>query len=209
MVDYDSIYPKVPTAPMTEPRIQTGENFRLHKVNTVLSQLESEHKHYEKVRKKYNRARSFFHGTAVATASSSALFTVSGIGTSITGPGIIVGIPLSAVGGFLGIVSASCGIATKKLTIKVSKHEKTIQLIKSKKNSINDMVSKALSDGKIDEKEFTFIIAEFDKYEEMKSRIREKHIKKNISTPNIQSLKEEMRMELKKELVDQLVNPKK
>ena len=63
MTDYDSIYPKVPTAAPTEPQITTGENFRLHKVNTVLSKLENEHKHYEKVRKKYNRVRSFFHGT--------------------------------------------------------------------------------------------------------------------------------------------------
>jgi hypothetical protein len=198
MVDYDSIYPAVPTA----PQLQTGENFRLHKVNMVLSQLESEHKHYEKVRKKYNRARSFFHGTAVASASLSALFTASGIGTSLTGPGIVVGIPLSALGGFLGIVSASCGIATKKLTKKVSKHEKTIQLIKSKENSINDMVSKALSNDKIDEEEFAFIMKELNKYNTLKSKIREKqnkeYLKKNI--PNIQVLKEEMRMELLKQL---------
>jgi hypothetical protein len=86
MVDYDSIYPTVPTA----PQLQTGGSFRLHKVNTVLSQLENEQKHYEKVRKKYNRARSFFHGTAVASASLSVLFTASGIGTSLTGPGIVV-----------------------------------------------------------------------------------------------------------------------
>jgi len=36
MVDYDAIYPEIP---------KSGENFRLHKVNMVLSQLGAEVKH--------------------------------------------------------------------------------------------------------------------------------------------------------------------
>jgi hypothetical protein len=184
MVDYDSIYPTVPTVP-TAPQLQTGENFRFHKVNMVLSQLESEHKHYEKVRKKYSRLRSFFHNSPPATTGTlSVILTMSGIGTSLTCPGLIVGIPLSAVGGFLGLISATFGFATKKLTIKVSKHEKTIQLIKSKENSISDLVSKALSNNEIDENEFKLIMDELNNYEKLKSEIRVKqnkeYLKKNV-----------------------------
>jgi hypothetical protein len=99
-------------------------------------------------------------------------------------------------------------MATKKLTVKVSKHERTIQLIKSKQNSINDLVSKALSNDKIDEEEFTFIMSELSKYNTLKSEIRVKsnkeYVKKNV-TPDIQKMREEMRTEI----IKQLTKPEK
>ena len=199
MTDYDTLYPEIP-----QP---SGENFRLHKVNMVLSQLGSELKHYEHVRKKYSRVRSFFHSTAITTGTMGGLLTASGIGTSLTGPGIVVGVPLSAVGGVLGLVSAGCGIVTKRLTKTISKHEKTIQLIISKENSINDLVSKALRDNKIDEKEFELIMTELTKYEKLKSSIRRKKNEAVLKNDPVDV--EKLREELKKELVDQIINPKK
>ena len=84
--------------------------------------------------------------------------SAAGIGTSLTGPGLVVGIPLSGVGMILGIVSASCTIASKKLTKKISKHERMLQLVESKENSITDIISKALHDDQIDEKEFELVM---------------------------------------------------
>jgi len=196
-MDYDAIYPEVPT---------TGENFRLHKVNMALAQLGSEVKHYENVRKKYAKMRGILHKTAVAAGTLSVILTGSGVATSLTGPGILVGVPLSAVGGLLGLISAICTVFTRKLTKKVTKHENTVQLAKSKENSINDLVSKALSDNSIDEKEFGYIMAELQKYETLKSNIRKRNneILKN-EVPDVQKLREE----LKRELVEQLINPKK
>lgn len=199
MTDYDTLYPEIP-----QP---SGDNFRLHKVNMALSQLGSELKHYEHVRKKYVRVRSFFHTSAITTGTLGGLLTASGIGTSLTGPGVVVGIPLSAVGGALGLVSAGCGIATKRLTKKISKHEKTIQLIKSKENTISDLVSKALHDNQIDEKEFTLIMSELQKYETLKSEIRFKRNNEFLKNDLVDV--EKLREELKKDLVNQLVNPKK
>jgi len=199
-MDYNEIYPNLNEKPTT------GQNFRLHKVNTILEKLEAEHKHYEKVRKKYTRARSFFHGTSVTAGTLSGILTISGIGTSLTGPGLVVGVPLSAVGGFLGIVSAGCTVAVKKLTKKISKHEKTIQLIQSKENSISDMVSKALHNDQIDEKEFEHIISELQKYESLKSKIRttqNNELKNDV--PDLRKLREEM----EKEIISRLTNPKK
>jgi len=137
----------------------------------------------------------------------SVILTGSGVTTSLTGPGIIVGAPLSAVGGLLGLISASCTVFTKKLTKKVTKHENTIQIAKSKEDSISDLVSKALSDNKIDEKEFEHIMTELHKYEKLKSSIRVKRNKdffKN-DVPDVQKMREELR----KEIVEQLINPKK
>jgi len=204
MVDYSGMYPDIP---QTGENPKSGNDFRLHKVNMVLSQLGEELKHYERVRKKYSRLRSLFQGTAVTSGILSAVLTASGIGVSLTGPGLAVGIPLSALGGFCGIVSASCGVIVKRVTKKISKHEMTLQLIKSKDNSINDLVSKALRNNQIDENEFELILSEIDKYSKMKASIRRKkneQILKN-DVPDVQKLREELR----KEIVDQLTNPKK
>jgi len=201
MVDYNEMYPD-----LSEVK-QTGENFRLNKVNMVLSQLGAEVKHYKNVRKKYCKIRGILHKTAVTTGVLSVILTASGISTALTGPGVLIGIPLSGVGGLLGLITASCTIFTKKLTKKITKHENTIQLAKSKEDSICDLVSKALSDNKIDEKEFEYIMSELKKYEKLKNDIRVKQnkvfLKNNV--PDVQKLREE----LKKEIVDQLINPKK
>jgi hypothetical protein len=203
MTDYDTLYPELP-----KDNSGDGENFRLRKVNEVMSKLESEVKHYENVRKKYAKTRGIFHKTAVISGIFSVLFTGSGVTTTLTGPGAIVGIPLSCVGGILGLISSSCTIITKKLTKKVAKHENTIQLGRAKQNSIYDLVSKALSDNKIDEKEFELIMGELQKYQTLKSDIRSARNNEFLKkTPDLDIKK--IREELRKEIVDQLINQKK
>ena len=162
MIDYDTLYPNI------------GGDFRLHKVNDALTQLKNERVHYQKVRKKYARWRSFFYNSSMAVGSLSVIFTGAGVATALTGPGIVVGIPLSAVGGLMTLITASLTVVSKKLTKKISKHEKTIQLVKSKENSISDLVSKALSNNAIDEKEFELIMSDVKKYETLKVDIRKK-----------------------------------
>ena len=165
-----------PSAPPLYPVISDGESFRLQKINMILSELGAEAKHYDSVRKKYNKTRSVTHAIALSSGTLSALLTSSGIATSLTGPGIVVGIPLSAIGGLCGIISAVATVATKKLTQKVSKHEKTTILCKSKINTISDLISKALHNNRIDENEFALIMAESNKYEQLKNEIRQKSV---------------------------------
>ena len=109
-----------------------GNSFRLSRSCKVLEALESQVEHYEKTRKKYNRARSVFAQVGGATGFLSVVFSASGIGTGLTGVGLPIGISLGALGGFLGIASIGCGLAFKRLSIKVSKHEQTVVLAKSK-----------------------------------------------------------------------------
>jgi len=184
----------------------TGENFRLYKVNMVLSQLDNENKHYEHVRKKYVRIRSVFHVVAISTGSLSAILTSAGIGTSLTGPGLVVGIPLSGVAALFGLVSAGCGVLTKRITKKISKHEKTIQLIQTKKNTIDCLVSKALNNNEIDEGEFKFIMGELQKYESLKQDIRSKK-NETILKNDVVDI-EKLRENVKKEILDKLTSQK-
>ena len=89
----------------------------------------------------------------------------------------------SVVGAPIGIASAGFTIAfalatgiTKKLLKttrnKKEKHGKFLMLAKSKLNSIESLVSKALIDMDISNEEFITISKEKDKYEKMKENVR-------------------------------------
>ena len=154
-----------------------GNNFRLSRCCEVLASLEREVAHYDKVRKKYNRARNVFAQVGAGTGFLSVVFSAGGLGTGLTGVGLPIGISLGALGGIFGIVSIGCGLSLKRLSSKVSKHEQTAALAKAKTNTIRGLVSKALNDNEISDKEFTIIITEMDKFNSLKRNIRQKYRK--------------------------------
>lgn len=193
MEDYNTIYPQVPEngAPL---------NFRLQKSCDVLHNLEKEMRHYESVRKKYSRARGIFTKISVGSGVLSVILSAGGLGTSLTGFGAVVGIPLGAVGGICGGVSVGCGLASKRLSHKVSKHEQTVSLAKAKVNTIRDLVSKTLQDNVISDKEFSLILAEVDKFEKLKLEIRQKSRKETEKNLDMSQIRTEVRAEILKEL---------
>ena len=69
-------------------------------------------------------------------------------------------------------MSVITGEAGKKVSRKVTKHEKTVSVCESKINSLKDRISKALADDRISDEEFENILAEMEKYHEMKKDIR-------------------------------------
>ena len=194
-----------PTAPPIYPQLglneMNAENVRLNKANLILAYLEGQTKHYEEVRKKYARSRSVFHKLSITTGSLSVALATSGLATSLTGPGSIVGIPLGLVGGVCGIISAFSAGITKKLSAKISKHDTTIALSRAKVNTITDLVSKALRDGKIDDVEFSLILAEEKKYEKLKSEVRNKKmVVKDLSEETRKKIYLEAKEELQRKL---------
>ena len=143
-----SLYPELG---MDNPSFTNAQDFRLKKIDDLLLYFKSEIDHYENVKKKYQRVRSILNNTSVALGVVSIVLTGSGAATAATGPGIIVGIPLASVGGLLSLVTASLTVASKNLNKKVSKHERTIKLNLSKRDSVSIRLLKALEDNKIDE----------------------------------------------------------
>ena len=69
-------------------------------------------------------------------------------------------------------MSVIAGEAGKKVSRKVTKHEKTVSVCESKINSLKDRISKALADDRISVEEFENILTEMEKYHEMKKDIR-------------------------------------
>ena len=97
----------------------------------------------------------------------------------MTSSGISIISFASAIGASAGIASTcftlifsiTTGIIKKLLNItrnKKKKHDKILMLAKSKLNSIESLISKALNDMDISHEEFITILNEKDRYERMK-----------------------------------------
>ena len=87
------------------------------------------------------------------------------------------------IGPLVGIMSASCSLAfsittgfvkkfLKTTRNKKKKHNKVVMLARSKLNSIESKISKALMDNEISHEDFETIIDEEKKYRELKESIR-------------------------------------
>ena len=197
-MESDCLYPKVPTAPNDE-----GHSFRLQKICDIQTTLKSSIAHYEGVRKKYTRSRAILNGVALTTGSLSVILSASGLAASLTGLGIVVGVPLGAIGGIFGIVSASMVRVSKRIAVKISKHERTVAIGETKLSTIDDLVSKALQDNQISATEFQLILSEVEKYETLKREIKQKAVTKNEHL-DLTKLRTEIRSELVAEMREKL-----
>ena len=79
---------------------------------------------------------------------------------------------LAGFGLICGVLSVITCEAGKNVSRKVTKHEKTVSVCESKINSLKDRISKALADDRISDEEFENILAEMEKYHELKKDIR-------------------------------------
>ena len=195
-MDYNNIYPQ-----LTEESSRVNpSDFRLQKACDELKKMEDEVKHYEKILKKYNRVRGIFTKTSVGSGVLSIILSGSGLTTSLTGLGAMVGIPLGALGGVAGAISVGCAFTSKRLSYKVSKHEQTFSLAKAKTNTIRDLVSKAMNDKEISDKEFSLILREVEKFDTLKQSIRRKHRAEGEKRMDMSQIRKDVRAEILKEL---------
>ena len=97
-------------------------------------------------------------------------------GVSIISHASVIGIPAGIISlSFTLVFSLTTGIIQKLLKEtgkKKKKHSKIIMLVKSKLNSIENLMSQALTDLDISHEEFKTIVNEKEKYDQMKEIIR-------------------------------------
>ena len=191
--------------PMHELAQLKAEDFRLKKINDLLKELSDEAEHYRQVAKKYKRSRSMVHTSAVGLGSLSVGLSSGALATALAGFGIVASPALAGVATVCGIASVGFAAASKRLERKVTKHEKIYTLALAKRNSVNELVSKALTDKQISDVEFTIITREVDKYHTLKAEIRagggQPAVTQDVATqtqaPDLEKLKEELRKEVK------------
>ena len=156
-----------------------GHDFRLEQITKIKEFFEQEIENRRKVLKKYKKSceviNGIVHFLTAAEVVSGSITTVSMAGV-ITAP---VGIALGSVTVVMVATSFGLNFGKKNITKKISKHEQIYTLAASKLNTINDIISKALSDSVISSEEFSLIIQEKEKYITLKNKIRIEH--KNIT----------------------------
>ena len=85
----------------------------------------------------------------------------------------------------------------------MTKHERIYTLALAKWNSVNELVSKALTDKQISDVEFTIITREVEQYHQLKAEIRAGVTKttNDVATqaPDLEKLRNELRKEVQQE----------
>ena len=193
--------------PMGELAQLNAEDFRLRKINDLLKELSDEAEHYRQVAKKYKRAHSIVHSSAVGLGSLSVGLSSEALASALTGFGVVASPALAGVATLCGLSSVGFTFASKRLERKVTKHEKIYTLALAKRNSVNELVSQALADKQISDVEFRIITREVEKYHELKAAIRTgggqpavtSDVATQTQTPDLEKLKEELRKEVKRE----------
>jgi hypothetical protein len=142
--------------------------YRLQKISEIQQEISREREKRDVICTKYQK------GVKVAEAFGG-LFTISS--TGLAGLALVV-LPAASI-----IISVSVGVGTlslissqvrRILALRQEKHAKIRTIAEGKLNSIDGLVSKALDDNIISESEYSIILAEFEKFNEMKEQIRNK-----------------------------------
>ena len=85
-----TLYPNLLTTP-------NAENFRLTEISKYFREINSEIEHYRLVLKKYKKVRKVIHYSVVCLGAMTTVLSSGAVGTSLTGLGILVGVPLGGV----------------------------------------------------------------------------------------------------------------
>jgi len=195
-----SAYVLTPSAPPEQIYLdlQSQPDFRMKKVNEISADLNGEVAHYRTVAKKYKRAKKFVNLSAAGSSILSAVFSSASFGSAISVIGLPVSIPLGGVAGGFVMVSLGLIVASKKLDSKIKKHQEILTLAIAKRDTVDRLLSKALSDGRVSDGEFQLIMAEFSQYNVLKGTVQAKLTRKP-SRPNIDKIKKDIRSEVELE----------
>ena len=99
--------------------------------------------------------------TSIVAGSFGAVLGASATASSLTGIGIVAGIPLASVAALLAVTSVTMVAIQARLQRKLEKHKLTNALGRSKPDGI---VSKALVDNKISDDEYQLVWGAIDSY---------------------------------------------
>ena len=161
-----NIYPNLSATPSNE------QKFRLNKINKIKDYLLAEIRERELINKnlsKYIASLDYFDKSFNVLSTLSSRISIASLAS-------VLGVPAGIIGACCGFTfSITSGFVKKLLkTIrnKKKKHNKIVMLARSKLNSIENKISKALTDNEISHEDFETIINEEKKYRELKESIR-------------------------------------
>ena len=158
------------------PQIEKGratpvDNFRLAHITEEIKFLKRELALYSKYRRRYSFCYSALYYVNTASTIVSTGCSISSLGLFASSIGSLLAIPLLGVGLGSGVISTGVGIASKKILLKVQKHEAITALVSAKISSFKMIVSKALEDKQISDEEFKRVQDDIENYKMLKKQI--------------------------------------
>lgn len=193
--------PKEPTAPPMYPELHDDANmYRLNKISELEQRLTKEKDDRKSLYKKYKRAINVADGFDVTFKFIGISLGAAGIGLLTTIVGLPIVLPLEVSALVCGLFGIAGKFVSRRLQLKANKHDELKVIASTKLNSVRDLISKAINNGKISQEEFSFILDEFEQYNKIKSEFRKK---------NIQTSDEQQQLLLKKvkaEAVEKIKN---
>ena len=151
---------------------KTANKYRLDEINKIRDYFSNEIKERKDIIKKLNKCLVSFDYLDKIFITLSASFGTLSIASQAT----VIGIPAGITGASLTLIF-TIGTGISKSLLKVTKkrkkkHNKIIELAKSKLNTIDNLLSSALNDSEISHEEFSNIITEKSIYENKKENIK-------------------------------------
>src|SRR5688572_7016060 len=148
--------------------------YRLSKITEIQKDIETERDKRAVLNVKYCKGVRIINvvdGISALIALGSTASAIAVMSTIVAAP---VAMALQAVAVGAGVFSAIGRVVNRKFTLKAKKHKQIKTLAEAKLNTISDYVSKALEDGYISDEEYSLVLNELGKFNEMKEEIRSK-----------------------------------
>ena len=146
--------------------------YRLAKIAEIQKDIETERDKRAVLNTKYRKGVRIINvvdGISALVALGSTASAIAIMSTIVAAP---VAVALQAVGVGAGVFSAVGRVVNRKLSLKAEKHRRVKTLAEAKLSTISDYVSKALEDDYISDDEYSLILNELTKFNEMKEEIR-------------------------------------
>lgn len=202
----DNLYPSTELQDMQSSNIgNMANNLRITKIDKILEKMKEELEKRELLRKKYRKSINIIDGIDVGLSVTSLGGSVSSIVllTAIANP------PIAIVAGGVALSVSAMKLGTdlllRKLRQKEQKHREIKVLAESKINSIEEIVSAAISNGNVDEAEFKSVLEEERRFLDLKKLIT-RDFKKRYQNMKMLSLEEKNKV--KKEIFQELLGKK-
>src|SRR6218665_957237 len=118
-------------------------------------------------RKKYRKTIKIVHSIHAALLFTTSTLTI--LGALLTVPSAV---PIIGTASGLGGLCLIASQLSRKLSLRLEKHENIRILAESKLGSVSDLISKGLDDNTISMDEYSLILGELEKFKTMKEQIR-------------------------------------
>ena len=184
----------LPSAPHEESSLYpqlSQHDFRMQKANEVSAALNSDVAHYRGVAKKYKHAKKVANWSAASSSVLSFAFSSASLGSALSVIGLPAAIPLGGVDGAFAAASSGLIISSKKLDSKIKKHQEIVTLAIAKRDTVDRLLSKALADNQITDREFDLISTEFLQYNVLKDYVRAR-LTPQSSRPDVEKIKKDV-----------------